>query len=195
VNFPADDFRAPHASRARDSFAAEVLALIPAMRAYATALTGSRDKADDVVQESLFNAFRARAQFTGGTNLRAWLFRIVRNRFLNVVHSQRHEVEDADGVFAGSLTSAPSQEAGLDYAALLAALGKLRPEHRDMLSLLATGSDYEEIVEISGLPMGTVKSRIHRARLALLAVLGDGGPAVAHGRAAWRRLSRPRGAA
>lgn len=170
------------ADRERDPFTAEVLALIPSMRAYATALSGSLDRADDVVQDALINAFRARDQFTPGTNLRAWLFRIVRNRFLNVIQRGKREVEDADGVYAARLATQPRQEADLRYAELLAALQGLRPEHRDALVLVASGADYEEIAEISGVPVGTVKSRIHRGRRELLAVLGEGPRLVSPGR-------------
>ena len=172
ISNPSDD------RHIRDPFSTEILTHIRAMRAYAIALTGAVSRADDLVQDALINAFRARGQFTPDTNMRAWLFRIVRNRFLNVVARSRRMVEDPEGALAGRLTSPPEQEANLHYGELLAALQSLKPEHRDVLALLASGASYDEIAAISGLPVGTVKSRIHRGRLELLELLDQDGAHV-----------------
>jgi RNA polymerase sigma-70 factor (ECF subfamily) len=144
--------------------------LTPKLRAYAVGLLGSVHDADDLVQETLMRAWRFRATYRVDTNFKAWLFRILRNNFLNNV-SQPRCIQDVDGVFTGQLAEPPMQEWPLRYAEVLRALQKLRPDQRDCLVLLASGATYDEVASISECSIGTVKSRISRARRRLLEIL------------------------
>jgi RNA polymerase sigma-70 factor (ECF subfamily) len=154
-----------------DPFLAEVMELLPQARAYATALTGCPDRADDLLHDSLVRVIRFREGFQPGTKLRAWLYSIIRNSFLTDAKRRSRILEDPDGLFSGRLLSAPAQEWRVRHRELLAALQKLAPEHRSVLLLAAGGASYEEAAEICGCPVGTVKSRMNRARRRLLKLL------------------------
>src|SRR5205085_10156764 len=107
-----------------------------------------------------------------GTNLRAWLFTILRNTYYTAVVRRRREVRDEDDQYARSLTSAPTQEWGLAIRALQTALEQLPAEHREALILVgAAGLSYEEAAEICGCALGTIKSRVNRARARLLRIM------------------------
>lgn len=148
-----------------DGFLPEVVALIPKLRAYAIILTQSTAEADDLVQDTLLRAWRFRDGFSEGTNLKAWLFRILRNQFLTRSQVDRHITEDIDGQHAARLVSPPDQEFNLRYKELLAALRLLSDDTREAL-LLTTGSGftYAEAAQLCGCPVGTMKSRVNRAR-------------------------------
>lgn len=149
----------------RDPFEDQVVALIPQMRAYAMSLTGSSVEADDIVQDSLMRALRFREGFEMGTNMRAWLYRIVRNTFYSAAAKRRDTVEDVDGYWAGRLTASPDQEWRVQYGELLDALAELTPDSRDALLLVvASGLSYQEAAEVCGCAIGTMKSRVNRAR-------------------------------
>jgi RNA polymerase sigma-70 factor (ECF subfamily) len=165
-----------------DPFRDEVVALIPPLRGYAIALTRSSVDADDLVQDALVRAWQFRSGFRVGTNLKAWLYKILRNTFYTQVAKRRATVEDVDGRLAAALTCDPEQEWRVAYDELLAALGHLGQDTRDALLLVVVaGLTYEEAAEISGCAVGTVKSRVNRARerLAQLTDLGHETPAVA----------------
>jgi RNA polymerase sigma factor (sigma-70 family) len=160
-----------------DPFLADVLELLPQARAFAMALTGCPERADDLLHDSLVKVIRFRGGFQPGTNLRAWLYSIVRNSFLTEAKRRSRMLEDPDGRFAAHLASAPPQEWRVRHRELIGALQKLPPEHRSLLILAAGGSSYEEAAEICGCPVGTVKSRLSRARRRLQHLLdpdGDG---------------------
>ncbi len=150
----------------------QVVALIPALRAFAWSISRNGSDADDLVQDTLIKAWSHRDKFETGTNLRAWLFTILRNTYYTAVVRRRREVRDEDDQHARSLTSAPTQEWGLALRALQAALNELPPEHREALILVgAAGLSYEEAAEICGCALGTIKSRVNRARNRLLKVM------------------------
>ena len=150
----------------------QVIALIPALRAFAWSISRNGSDADDLVQDTLIKAWSHRDKFETGTNLRAWLFTILRNTYYTAVVRRRREVRDEDDQHARALTSAPTQEWGLAIHALQAALDQLPQEHREALILVgAAGLSYEEAAEICGCALGTIKSRVNRARNRLMKVM------------------------
>jgi len=150
----------------------DVVALIPALRAFAWSLSHNASDADDLVQDTLIKAWTNRDKFEDGTNLRAWLFTILRNTYYTNVVRRRREVRDEDGVHAATLTSAPSQDWSVAMTALEAALKRLPDEHREALILVGgAGLTYEEAAEICGCALGTIKSRVNRARGRLLKLM------------------------
>ncbi|HEY1750745.1 MAG TPA: sigma-70 family RNA polymerase sigma factor [Caulobacteraceae bacterium] len=146
--------------------------MIPALRAFAWSISRNGSDADDLVQDTLIKAWSHRDKFETGTNLRAWLFTILRNTYYTAVVRRRREVRDEDDQHARSLTSAPTQEWGLAIHALQNALEQLPIEHREALILVgAAGLSYEEAAEICGCALGTIKSRVNRARNRLMKIM------------------------
>lgn len=154
-------------------FKSDLMTTIPSLRAFAISLAGKLDRADDLVQETLLKAWANRDSFTPGTNLRAWLFTILRNEFYTYFRKRKREVEDADGAIAATVGVHPEQEGHLDMADMQTALAKLPVDQREAL-LLVSASDmsYEEAAEICGVAVGTIKSRVNRARKKLNEHLG-----------------------
>lgn len=151
---------------------------IPNLRAFAISLTGKHDLADDLVQETLLKAWSHRDKFEPGTNLKAWLFTILRNTYFSDFRKKRREVQDVDGQAAARLVSPAEQPGHLDMADFREALHLLSPDQREALLLVgAEGLSYEEAAKISGCAVGTVKSRVNRARVRLAEVLSAGAPA------------------
>jgi RNA polymerase sigma-70 factor, ECF subfamily len=145
-----------------------VLAAVPSLRAFAISLSGNVDRADDLVQETLLRALVNIDSFEPGTNLSAWLFTILRNLFRSEYRKRRREVEDGDGSYAESLKSQPEQEARVEFREFRAALAKLPSDQREALILVgASGFSYEEAAGICGCAVGTIKSRVNRARTRL----------------------------
>lgn len=154
--------------RIDESVRQDVLAAIPGLRAFAISLCGNVDRADDLVQEALLRALANIHSFQPGTNMSAWLFTILRNHFRSEYRKRRREVEDADGHYADSLTSHPEQHGQLELSEFREALARLPDEQREALILVgASGFSYEEAAEICGCAIGTVKSRVNRARTRL----------------------------
>jgi RNA polymerase sigma-70 factor (ECF subfamily) len=150
----------------------EMLDAIPHLRAFAISLTGNITYADDLVQTALMRGLEYLDKFQPGTNMQAWLFTILRNHFYTERRKSRREVEDPDGVMAGSLAVMPGQGARLDFTDMQAALAKLSVEQREALLLVAAeGVSYEEAAQICSTSLGTVKSRINRARTRLAELL------------------------
>ncbi len=147
----------------------EIVSIIPHLRAYARLLTGSRPHADDLVQDALERAWRHRARFVAGTNLKAWVYRILRNKFTDDHRNGRFLVQDVDGEGAARLVSPADQIWRLQYADMLAAIQAL-PEHsrQSVLLVVAAGLTHEEAAAICNCPLGTLKSRVRRARAQLL---------------------------
>ena len=113
-----------------------VLAAIPSLRAFAISLCGNVDRADDLVQETLFRALANIDSFEPGSNMPAWLFTILRNLFRSEYRKRRREVEDADGSYAQSLKSQPEQSGRLEFDELPGALAQLPADQREALILV-----------------------------------------------------------
>lgn len=156
-------------------FKRDLMLQLPSLRAFAISLVGKIDSADDLVQETVMKAWANRAGFTPGTNLRAWLFTILRNEFYTVFRKRRREVEDADGLIAASVGVRPEQDGHMDLADMQNALSRLPVDQREAL-ILVTASDmsYEEAAAVCGVAVGTIKSRVNRARTKLCELLGVG---------------------
>ena len=154
------------------AFDAEALDHLGTLQALSRRMTPNRTEADDLVQDAYLNAFRASHRYEPGTNLRAWLFTILRNTYYTNVLRRRREVRDEDGNYAGALKSAPTQDWSVAMRSLQAALQQLPDEHREALILVgAAGLSYEEAAEICGCALGTIKSRVNRARARLLKIM------------------------
>jgi RNA polymerase sigma-70 factor (ECF subfamily) len=149
-----------------------VLAAVPSLRAFAISLCGNVDRADDLVQETLLRALANINSFQPGTNMSAWLFTILRNLFRSEYRKRRREVEDTDGSYADSLKSHPEQHSRLEFEEFRGALAKLPPDQREALILVgASGFSYEEAAAICECAVGTIKSRVNRARTRLADLL------------------------
>ena len=153
----------------RDSLVGEMTNL----RAFAVSLCGDRERADDLVQETLFKAWNHLDSFHEGTNLKAWLFTILRNTYFSERRKRRREVEDVDGSYAATLATNPEQHGHMEMQDFRAVLTRLPDDQREALILVgAAGFSYEEAAEISGCAVGTIKSRVNRARNRLGEMLG-----------------------
>jgi RNA polymerase sigma factor (sigma-70 family) len=143
----------------------QMLAAVPHLRAFAVSLSGSMDRADDLVQNALLKGLSNLDKFTPGTSMQAWLFTILRNDFLTQVRRSKREVEDPEGAWAEKVAVLPEQGSHLDFSDMLKALGKLPIDQREALLLVtAEGLTYEDTARICGTNIGTIKSRINRAR-------------------------------
>ncbi len=149
-----------------------MLKATPNLRAFAISLTNNVDRADDLVQETLLRALSNLDRFERGTNLQAWMFTILRNLFHSEYRKRRREVEDPDGSYAGRLKVQPEQGSRLDFEDFRTALAKLPSDQREALLLVgASGFSYEEAANICCCAVGTIKSRVNRARSRLAAML------------------------
>jgi RNA polymerase sigma-70 factor, ECF subfamily len=149
-----------------------MLDAIPHLRAFAISLSGNITHADDLVQTALMRGLENLDKFQPGTSMRAWLFTILRNHFYTEVRRRRREVADPDGVMVGNLATMPEQGARLDFNDMQSALARLSVEQREALLLVgAEGLSYEEAASICGTTLGTIKSRISRARTRLAELL------------------------
>ena len=149
-----------------------MLAAVPSLRAFAISLSGNIDRADDLVQETLLRAIANIDSFQPGTNMSAWMFTILRNLFRSEYRKRRREVEDTDGSYAESLKSHPEQNSRLEFQEFRTALAKLPPDQREALILVgASGFSYEEAASICDCAVGTIKSRVNRARTRLADLL------------------------
>ncbi|NBJ09300.1 sigma-70 family RNA polymerase sigma factor [Microvirga arsenatis] len=143
----------------------QMLKAIPHLRAFAISLSGSVDKADDLVQGALLKGLTHLDKFEPGTSMQAWLFTILRNDFLTQARRKKREVEDPEGAWAENVAVMPDQGVRLDVKDMLRALSKLPVEQREALLLVgAEGLSYEDAARICGTNIGTIKSRINRAR-------------------------------
>jgi RNA polymerase sigma-70 factor, ECF subfamily len=150
----------------------DILAAIPHLRAFAMSLSANIDNADDLVQETLVRALAHIDSFEPGTNLSAWLFTILRNLFRTTYRKRKREVEDGEGRFAATLKTRPEQNSRLEFKEFQQALAKIPADQREALILVgASGFSYEETAEICGCAVGTVKSRVNRARAKLAELL------------------------
>jgi RNA polymerase sigma-70 factor, ECF subfamily len=161
-------------------FQAELIGLLPHMRAFARSLTGNAAEADDLAQETMLSAWRARASYSMGSNMKAWTFRILRNQFLSD-RRRSWRMEPLDPALAArTLFAADDPSAALDVSDVRRAMMQLPDEQREALILIAAaGMSYEEAAGICQTAIGTIKSRVNRARAALQVILtvGDLGDA------------------
>ncbi len=171
---------------ASTAFKSELIELLPSLRAFARSLAHNSAQADDLVQDTLVKALANVERFEPGTNLRAWLFTILRNHYYSQLRKLKREVEDADGKFAARLAVRPEQDGSVDLEDFKVAFQQLAPDHREVLTLVgASGCSYEEAATICGCAVGTIKSRVNRARRKLADLLGlddDGQPIPSEGR-------------
>jgi RNA polymerase sigma-70 factor (ECF subfamily) len=154
-------------------FKAELIGLLSSLRAFARSLAHNPALADDLVQDTLVKALANVDRFEPGTNLRAWLFTILRNHYYSQLRKSKREVEDAEGKFAARLATRPEQDGSVDLEDFKVAFSRLAPDHREVLTLVgASGCSYEEAAQICGCAVGTIKSRVNRARRKLADMLG-----------------------
>lgn len=147
----------------------------PHLRAFARGLCGCRDRADDLAQETLLRAWAARERYRAGTNFKAWTFTILRNHFYSEARRSRFHGDYDEAMAERTLRAPPSQESAIELSDVLRALAVVPDTYREALILVAIGSlSYEEIAAICGIALGTVKSRICRARAMLSHVLASG---------------------
>lgn len=147
----------------------------PHLRAFARALCGCRDRADDLAQETMLRAWAARDRYAAGTNFKAWTFTILRNHFYSEARRSRFHGEYDEGVAERTLRAPASQESALELSDVLRALSAIPATYREALILVAAGNlSYEEVAEICGIALGTVKSRVCRARAMLSQVIESG---------------------
>jgi RNA polymerase sigma-70 factor, ECF subfamily len=155
-------------------FHEQLKAILPRLRVYALSLTRDRDSADDLVHDTVVKALTGRHSFEPGTNLSAWVFRIQRNEFISGLRRTRPTVP-VDSVIADSLSHPPHQESRLVMREFMCAFSKLASTQREALLLaVLEGQSYEVIAAHTGVSVGTVKSRISRARDTLERLLLEG---------------------
>ena len=145
---------------------------IPALRAYARSLTRNGSEADDLVQDTLVKAIRHIEKFEYGTNMRAWLFTIMRNTFYNTAKIRAREVTGGADCVSSTPTVQPTQEWTIAGRELMAAVNRLPSHYREILVLVVMlGESYENAAKVCGCKIGTVKSRVNRARAMVVADL------------------------
>jgi RNA polymerase sigma factor (sigma-70 family) len=164
-----------HVSLSDPEFKTQLATVIPHLRAFGRSLSGSRDLADDLVQETLLKAWAARKRFQAGTNMRAWTFIILRNLYLSQMRRARFKGE-WDDLVADRLLAAPaSQDRHVELSDMQRALLHLPQPQREALILVGAGGfAYEEAAEICQVAVGTIKSRVARGRVALEHLLTEG---------------------
>ena len=173
-----------------DDFHEQMKAILPRLRLYALSLTHDRDRANDLVQETVLKALAGRASFRPGTNFSGWIFRIQRNEFISSLRRLKPTVP-IDTTVAESLTQRPAQENGLVMREFLRAFGQLSPGQREALVLaVVDGQPYDVIAEHVGVSIGTIKSRVSRARATLSRLLLDPEDGEAAADAAVRAIAR-----
>jgi RNA polymerase sigma-70 factor (ECF subfamily) len=186
------------------SFHTDLKTILPRLRVYALSLTHDRDRADDLVQETVVKALAGQKSFRPGTCFSAWVFRIQRNEFISGLRRLRPAVP-LDETICNALSHPAHQDRGLVMQEFLNAFGKLSPGQREALVLaVVDGQSYEQIAHHAGVSVGTIKSRISRARDMLeRLLLGEEDvarerpvelPATDSGQADAPRHERPRGA-
>src|ERR1700712_3392304 len=170
----AEDPPVEHVALSDKDFKEQLGLVIAQLRAFGRSLSGDRDLADDLVQETLMKAWAARGRFQAGTNMRAWTFIILRNLYFSQVRRRRFRGE-WDDLTADRILAAPaSQDRHVELGDLQRALLQLPQSQREALILVGAGGfAYEEAAEICGVAVGTIKSRVARGRVALEAAMSN----------------------
>jgi len=154
-------------------FQKDLASFVPNLRAFGRSLCGNADHADDLVQETLVKAWKNRDSFAQGSNLKAWLFTILRNSFLSERRKLKNEVRDLDGEYAARAAVSPAQSGHMDLIDFENALSELPSDQKEALLLVgAEGFSYEDAALMCGCAVGTIKSRVNRARSKLAERLG-----------------------
>jgi RNA polymerase sigma-70 factor (ECF subfamily) len=161
-----------HTEPVDQAFVDGIMAALPHLRAFAISLAKNVDRAEDLVQDTVLKAIGKQESFEAGTNIQAWLFTILRNAFFSIRRKTQREVEDSDGSLAATLVCIPDQEDRIAFQDLEAALAKLPQDQREAVLLVGMeGMQYEEAASALGIKVGTVKSRVNRARNRLAELL------------------------
>jgi RNA polymerase sigma-70 factor, ECF subfamily len=156
-----------------DALRDQMIALLPNLRAFAGSLCRNSDYADDLVQQTLLKAWNKLASFHAGTNLKAWLFAILRNTFLSDVRRNKYAVADPTGKIQTSLSSREGQQSHMDLMDFSDAFERIPLEQREALILVvAERLSYDEVSIMCGCAIGTIKSRINRGRARLCELMG-----------------------
>lgn len=150
----------------------ELVSHLPALRAFAMSLTRNSATADDMVQDAVEKAWKNFDKFQAGTNMRAWLFTILRNTYYSSRRKVKREVSDPEGVFVGQMSEKPAHDGHLQFAEFREAFALLPDEQREALTLVgAEGFSYDEAAEMCNCAVGTIKSRANRGRRRLAELL------------------------
>ncbi len=143
----------------------ELIEHLPAMRAFALSLARNPATADDLVQDAVVKAWSNFDKFEAGTNMRAWLFTILRNTYYSLYRKRRREVEDPEGSMSDTMSEKPAHDGHLALEDFRAAFVQLPVEQREVLILVGVeGFSYEDAAGMCGCAVGTIKSRTNRAR-------------------------------
>lgn len=149
--------------------------VIPHLRAFARSLTRNRDQADDLTHDAVVRALAAIDQYTPGTNFKAWMFTILRNLYYNECRKRWIKSTPIDEMAGDEPSIGPTQEANLEFNDFRRAFWQLNADQREVLILVgASGFSYEEAAEVCNCRVGTVKSRVSRARAELKQILDSG---------------------
>lgn len=155
-----------------DDFGASIVNLIPDLRSYGRYLSHDQDMTKDLVQETLLKAWTNQRQFTAGSNMKAWLFTILRNNFYEIKRKEKKILQAANDMDDCSFAP-PRQEHQVILREAEAAINALPTNHQEVLSLVSgMGMSYEEAAHICICPIGTIKSRLSRARSEILKRIG-----------------------
>ena len=142
----------------------ELVTHLPALRAFALSLTRNRATADDMMQDAVLKAWSNMSKFQRGTNMRAWLFTILRNTYYSSRRKLNREVADIDNAFSDTLSVKPDHDGRLQMMDFKGAFEQLADEHREALILVgANGFSYDDAAEMCGVATGTMKSRVKLA--------------------------------
>ena len=160
-----------------DDFRSSIVGCLPQLRAFARVLTRNRERADDLVHDTLVRALAAEDKFQKGTNIKAWLLTILRNQHISDLRRRKVEVEPVDDLIDAALPTPPGQVSSVEFGELRKALMKMSVQHREVLILVAAaGLSYEDTAEVCKCAVGTVKSRLNRARVELRRLLSEPAP-------------------
>jgi len=159
---------------ASPEFRSALVDSIPHLRAFARSLTRNRDRADDLVHDAAVRALAAAEQFTPGTNFKAWIFTILRNLYYNEGRKDHSRNVPFDEAMVTEHAIPPTQESALEFCDFRRAFWQLGEDHREVLMLVgASGLSYEEAAKICDCAVGTIKSRVSRARQELTKLLSE----------------------
>jgi RNA polymerase sigma-70 factor (ECF subfamily) len=167
--------QALHPAPASEEFRTAMLSVMPRLLAFARVLTRNREAAEDLAQDTVVRALRAQHSFEPGSNMLAWLCTILRNQHISGLRRKRHDAMPIDDLPDSAASIGANQDDAVEMSEIRRALLKLSPEHREVLVMVAAaGLSYAEAAEICGCAVGTVKSRVNRARNELRRLLSGG---------------------